>query len=31
MVTYLFIAVSAILGFLCLSGRDGFMGPRHRH
>jgi hypothetical protein len=21
----------AILGFLCFSGPDGFLGPKHRH
>ena len=31
MVTFLFVAVLAILGFLCLTGRDGVIGPRHRH
>jgi hypothetical protein len=31
MVTSLFIAVLAILGFLCFSGPDGVIGPRHRH
>jgi hypothetical protein len=31
MMTSLFIAVLAILGFLCFTGPDGFNGPRHRH
>jgi hypothetical protein len=31
MFTFLFVAVLAILGFLCFSGPDGFTGPRHRH
>jgi hypothetical protein len=31
MVTILFIAVLAILGFLCFSGPEGVIGPRHRH
>ena len=31
MVTFLFVAVLAILGFLCFTGRDGVMDPRHRH
>ena len=30
MVTFFFVAVLAILVFLCLSGPDGFLGPRHR-
>jgi hypothetical protein len=28
--TMFFIAVLAILGFLCFSGPDGFLGPKHR-
>jgi hypothetical protein len=31
MVTFLFIALLAILGFLCFTAPDGFTGPRHRH
>jgi hypothetical protein len=31
MVTFLFIAALAILGFLCFTGPDGIIGPRHRH
>jgi len=27
----LFVAVLAILGFLCFTGADGVVGPRHRH
>ncbi len=30
MVTILFVAVLAILGFLCFMGPD-VIGPRHRH
>jgi hypothetical protein len=30
MVTF-FLAVLAILGFLCFTGPDGLNGPRHRH
>jgi hypothetical protein len=30
MVTFLFVVVLAILGFLCFTGPDGVMGPRHR-
>jgi len=26
----LFVAVLAILGFLCFTGPDGVAGPRHR-
>ncbi|MDX6458788.1 MAG: hypothetical protein QOE55_2485 [Acidobacteriaceae bacterium] len=29
MVTFLFVAVSAILGFLIFTGSDGVIGPRH--
>jgi len=29
--TIVFVAVLAILGFLCVSGPDGFPGPKHRH
>jgi hypothetical protein len=31
MMTTLFVAVLAILGFLCITDSDGFMGPRNRH
>jgi len=31
MMTFLFIATSALLVFLCLTGPDGIIGPRHRH
>ncbi len=31
MMTFLFVAALAILGFLCFTGPDGFIGPRHRH
>jgi hypothetical protein len=31
MVTFQFVAVLAILGFLCFTGADGVFGPRHRH
>jgi hypothetical protein len=31
MMTVLLIAVLAILGFLCFTGPDGVIGPRHRH
>jgi hypothetical protein len=31
MVAFLFVSVLAILGFLCLAGPDGVIGPRHRH
>jgi hypothetical protein len=27
----LFAALIAILAFLCLSGPDGMIGPKHRH
>jgi hypothetical protein len=30
MVTLMFIAALAILGFLCFTGPDGISGPRHR-
>jgi hypothetical protein len=30
MVTFLLVAVLAILGFLSFTGRDGITGPRHR-
>jgi len=30
MVTFLFVAVLAILGFLSFTGSDGVVGPRHR-
>jgi hypothetical protein len=28
---FVFVAVLAILGFLCVSGPDGFLGPKQRH
>jgi hypothetical protein len=31
MMTFLFLAVLASLGFLCFTGPDGPIGPRHRH
>ncbi len=31
MMTFLFLAVLELLGFLCLTGPDGIVGPRHRH
>jgi hypothetical protein len=31
MLTLLLVAVLALLGFLCFSGSDGVIGPRHRH
>jgi hypothetical protein len=31
MVTLMFIGALAILGFLCFTGPDGIIGPRHRH
>jgi len=31
MVTFLFLAVLAILGFLSFTGPEGIVGPRHRH
>jgi hypothetical protein len=31
MVTFMFVAVLALLGFLCFTGPDGVIGPRHRH
>jgi len=30
MMTFLILAELAILGFLCLTGPAGFIGPRHR-
>jgi hypothetical protein len=30
MVPFLFVAVLAIVGFLCFTGPDGVIGPRHR-
>ena len=30
MITFLFVAVLAILGFLIFTGSDGVIGPRHR-
>jgi hypothetical protein len=31
MMTFMFVAVLAILGFLCFTGSDGFIGPRNPH
>ena len=31
MMTFLFLAVLALLGFLCFTGPDGIVGPRHCH
>jgi len=31
MTTFLFIAILAILGFLCFTGPDGVAGRKHRH
>jgi hypothetical protein len=31
MMALLFIAVLAISGFLCFTGPDSLIGPRHRH
>jgi hypothetical protein len=31
MLTFLLVAVLAILGFLCFTGSDGVIGPRRRH
>jgi hypothetical protein len=31
MIALLFVGVLAILGFLCFTGHDGVIGPRHRH
>jgi hypothetical protein len=31
MVTFLFVAVLVILGFLRFTGPDGVIGPRHGH
>jgi hypothetical protein len=31
MVTFLFVAVLAIVIFLCFTGPDGVTGRRHRH
>jgi hypothetical protein len=31
MMTFLILAALAILGFLCFTGPDGVIGPRHRH
>jgi hypothetical protein len=28
---FLLAAIVAILGFLCFTGPDGIIGPRHRH
>jgi hypothetical protein len=30
MMTFLFVAVLAIMGFLCFTGSDGFIGPKDR-
>ena len=30
MTVFLFVAVLAILGFLCVSVRDGFLNSKHR-
>ncbi len=31
MMLFLLIAALAILGFLCFTGPDGIISPRHRH
>jgi hypothetical protein len=31
MITFLFVAVLAVLGFLCFTGPNGVMGPKYRH
>jgi hypothetical protein len=31
MIKFLFVAVLAIVGFLCFTGPDGVTGPRDRH
>ena len=31
MITFLFVAVLPIVGFLCFTGPDGVIGPSHRH
>ena len=31
MMAFLFVAVLSILGFLCFTGTDGVIGPKHRH
>jgi hypothetical protein len=31
MVTFLLVAILAILGFLCFTERDGVIGARRRH
>jgi hypothetical protein len=31
MMTFLFLAAVALLGFLCFTGPDGFLDPRPRH
>ncbi len=31
MVTFLFVSLLALLDFLCFTGPDGIIGPRHRH
>jgi hypothetical protein len=31
MMTFLFLAAVALLGFLCFTGPDGFFDPRDRH
>jgi hypothetical protein len=30
MMTFLFVAVLVVLGFLCFTGPDGVVGPRQR-
>jgi hypothetical protein len=30
MITFLFVAVLAVLAFLCFTGPDGVTGPKHR-
>jgi hypothetical protein len=31
MMTFLFLVAVALLGFLCFTGPDGIVDPRHRH
>ena len=31
MMTFLFVSLLALLGFLCFTGPDGIIGPRHSH
>jgi len=31
MMAFLFVALLALLGFLCFTGPDGIIGPKHRH